>query len=414
MKHSIILSIALCVPTTFIAQTNSGDLEAYIGTYIGSIPGSSGDDFQAPSSAQLSSWSNMIDALFVDDLTSSRLIADSLNYQIVEYTDTQMGELHYVLEEKTSRINYWGMFVFNAAPCRSGLVLQAPHPKFDFNTGKEAAFCYARLSARALFISGTHRCNHSGFSTCDGSTSVCQGTSSSYQESDNAHTVQSVFQQSTAVVNSSISNAVFIQLHGFSKLATDPYVIMSNGTRDTPTVDYVDLIKSGLSTADPTLTFEIAHVNLSWTRLIAFTNTQGRLLNQSSDPCDTHLDISTGKFVHIEQEKTKLRDDSTGWYKVYSALSDVFICDTSTAGLLYPAQNELLVFPNPIASQELTVRGDGVIGYKLIDARGKLIASEEYIEISEIKIDFKELESGVYFARISTKLGNNIYRIVKQ
>ena len=68
-------------------------------------------------------------------------------------------------------------------------------------------------------------------------------------------------------------NSVFVQLHGFGKRTNDPYLIVSNGTRVTPTVDYISLIEQELFKIDPSLTFKIAHINQDWSRLIAFTNT---------------------------------------------------------------------------------------------------------------------------------------------
>ncbi len=397
----IFLTFLLCF-SPLKAQTITGNLEQYISTYIDGIPGSTGNDFQTPASIELITWRTVIDAILINDLVTARNTAASINYQIVEYSDTQSSELHYVLEEKSPLQHYWGLYVFNPNPCRNTLILQAPHPKYDFNTGKEAGYCYTRLSSLALFVSGTHRCNQSGFSVCDGTTSICQGTSSSFQVSDNAHTIQSVFQETTDAINDFLSDAVFVQLHGFSKQASDPYVIMSNGTRDTPTNDFVDLIKTQLFAADAMLTFEVAHVNLAWTRLIAFSNTQGRLVNQSFDPCNTHLDISMGKFVHIEQEKTKLRDDSTGWFKMYTALANVFPCDSSTANYIESKKDAIVVFPNPVIGDIVTAKGKKLIGYSLLDMNGKVLKRDSFDQCSALNIDISGISHGIYLMEIRT------------
>ena len=121
-----------------------------------------------------------------------------------------------------------------------------------------------------------------------------------------------------------ISNSVFIQLHGFGKKSTDPYVIMSNGTQITPPTDYATLIKDALLIEDNTLTFKLAHIDTDWTRLRGFTNTQGRFINESTDPCSNSATATTGRFIHIEQEKSKLRDSATEWMKMSNALKAVF------------------------------------------------------------------------------------------
>ncbi len=139
-----------------------------------------------------------------------------------------------------------------------------------------------------------------------------------------AHNTNTVFQKTTEILYTNVSNSVFIQLHGFGKQSSDPYVIMSNGTRETPTIDYALQIKEALTNEDSSLTFKLAHLDTGWTRLIGFTNTQGRFINGSSNPCNTSAATTTGRFIHIEQEKSKLRENQGGWRKMSNALKAVF------------------------------------------------------------------------------------------
>lgn len=119
-------------------------------------------------------------------------------------------------------------------------------------------------------------------------------------------------------------NTIFVQLHGFGKDDGDPDVIMSNGTTETPDTDYASLIKDALLDEDNTLTFKIAHIDTDWTRLRGFTNTQGRFINSSPDPCSTSASSTTGRFIHIEQAKPKLRKNASSWAKMSNALGSVF------------------------------------------------------------------------------------------
>lgn len=307
-------------------QFESGSIEAYLGTIVDNVPGNSGNNYSEPTDEELDTWNNVIEAVLENNIDEAIEKSALLNYQIKEFTDNTLSpeQTFYVLEEKTSQSKYWGTYVFSKSPSRENLVITAPHVKHDTNTGKQAAYCFRDNLAKAVFLSGTHRCNHANFTSCSGTSTACNSSGEAYRISDMAHNVQSVFQKTIETVSNSVPNSVFIQLHGFSKLSTDPYVIMSNGTRQTPTIDYATLLKNALLAEDNTLTFKIAHIDTDWSRLIGFTNTQGRYINNSSNPCNTSATTTTGRFIHIEQEKSKLRDDATGWKKMSNALKNIF------------------------------------------------------------------------------------------
>ena len=401
VKKTCVFLITILGYNFAFTQSAFGDIESYLGNVIATMVGSSGNNYSQPSSNDLILWGDSVTALINGDISLARDYADSVNYQVVEYTDTTVvpSQLHYVLEEKSGQSNYWGTYVFNLSACRQGLVLQSPHPKYDFNTGYEAVFCYKRLSAKAIFLSGTHRCNHSASSTCSGTTSSCGGSSQPFKISDMAHNAVTAFQKTTEALDSLINNSVFIQLHGFSKQSSDPYVIISNGTRDTPITDYATLIKDGLVLADNSLTFKIAHTDLTWTRLIGFSNTQGRLLNNSSSPCNIAASVTSGKFVHIEQEKSKLRQDSTGWNKMFQALASAFTCSSQTNSQIASLSNAYRIFPNP-ASKKLQVEANDINQIQLIDITGKVLFSKSYNATSNATIDIKNLPKGMVFITI--------------
>ena len=311
-------------------QTRIGSLQHHMDSMIGQLPGAGGNNWIQPSPQDLSNWDQMFTQLLRNNVDTARILADTLNYEIALFYDTLQQEkaLYYLLREKNPKQNYWGIYAINPLARRSRLVLQAPHPRFDFRTGQQATFCFTRLSARALFISGTHRCNMNDSVTCSGKTTAC-GVSASYKVSDMAHQDTSIFQLSTEILERELDQAVFIQHHGFTKLNSDPYLIMSNGTRFIPNVDYVSLIRDELVLIDTILTFKIAHVDTLWDRLNGTTNVQGRTINGSGNPCNTSPNGTTGRFLHIEQERYRLREDSTGWFKMFSAFQNVFTSDTT-------------------------------------------------------------------------------------
>ncbi|MFK5959597.1 MAG: fibronectin type III domain-containing protein [Lutibacter sp.] len=309
-----------------ILVKTTGNIETYIGNFINGVPGDSGNNYKKPTSNQLVTWEIVINEILNQNISEAVLKSSELNYQINEFTDTTLtpNQIFYILEEKSVKENHWGVYVFSKTPSIGNLILQAPHIKNDINTGKQAFYCFKNNLAKAVFLSGTHRCNHSEFSSCSGTTTTCNSGSQPYRISDMAHNTNTVFQKTTEILYTNVANSVFIQLHGFGKNDSDPYVIMSNGTRETPTIDYALQIKEALMNEDSSLTFKLAHLDTDWTRLIGFTNTQGRFINGSSNPCNTSATTTTGRFIHIEQEKSKLRENQDGWLKMSNALKSVF------------------------------------------------------------------------------------------
>ncbi len=401
MKNYLVSLLFIFTTVFLFGQSTTGDIEDYVGNIIDNAPGSTGDNYIEPNTTQLNSWNTVIDFLLADNLASARSNVTTLNYQITEFTDTSISpnQLFYVLEEKSPQSNYWGTYIFSQTPIRNNLIIQAPHSKFDTNTGKEAIFCFKNTVARAVFINGTHRCNSNSFSSCSGTTSVC-GSNDSYKISDLAHTTTSMFQKTTENIFANISNSVFIQLHGFGKQSTDPYVIMSNGTRETPTTDYAVMIKDALLSEDSTLTFELAHINTSWTRLIGFTNTQGRLINNSSNFCNTSATTSTGRFVHVEQEKSKLRDDENDWIKMSNALSSVFSSTLSNDD--FDFKNEILIYPNP-AFEKVIVEGDGIQYIEIFNLLGQKIRTKYNFQSNySVLLDFDANLGKTFFLKIVT------------
>ncbi|MEE9407450.1 MAG: T9SS type A sorting domain-containing protein [Polaribacter sp.] len=408
----LILAFILFLSIPLFSQTATGDIETYIDTIIDNVPSSFGEDYEVPNSTQLNNWNIIIDFLLANDLTNARSNANGLDYQVTEFTDTSISpnQFFYVLEKQSSSSNYWGTYVFSKTPIRNNLIIQAPHIKNDTNTGQQAVHCFKNTLARAVFISGTHRCNSNSFSSCSGTTSTCNSGSQSYRVSDMAHNVTTMFQKTTENLFTNISNSVFIQLHGFGKKSTDPYVIMSNGTRQTPTTDYATLIKNALLNEDSSLTFQLAHINTSWTRLIGFTNTQGRLINNSSNHCSSSATNTSGRFIHIEQEKIKLRNNSSGWTKMSNALTSVF---SSTLSLKYFNLNtSISISPNPTLGR-IIIRGKNVNQIEVYNLYGQRIRVKKINNENNPSIDLSKESSGIYFLKIKKNDGLALKKVIR-
>lgn len=327
MKKPALLS-AFCL--LFFANApaqlmESGDISAVVSDLVSDMPGNSGNDYTVPMMGELTDWETMFDNLLAAQYNTAAAQAAALDYELIEFSDTPTGETYYLLKKTDAGANYWGTYVLNPNACRDDLILMAPHPRFDLNTGRQAAFCFQTLDALFFMMSGTHRCNHDDASDCDGETTACSSPiEAPFRISDMAHVTNAIWQRSTERLLVNFPDAFFVQLHGFTKLVSDPYVIMSNGTRITPMTDPLITLRNELLVVDNTLTFKIAHIDLAWDKLIALTNTNGRLVNGSPDPCFDDAMDTEGRFLHIEQERTKLRDDETGWNKMATALGATF------------------------------------------------------------------------------------------
>ena len=323
----IAASFTVCCSHFCQAQVvlDTGEIAIELSSIISGLPGDSGNDYADPSSTESTSWADALNNLLNSNYSLAADTFNTLDYSLIQFLDTsEVTDITYYLV-KANANNHWGTYVYNPSFCRP-VVIQSPHSKNDFNTGKEGIHVFHKSSCFFFMMNGTHRCNNSGFSSCSGTSSVCTGSSESYRISDCAHSVSTIFQQTTDTLFNSYTGTYFLQLHGFTKLMSDPYVILSNGTVDTPSVDYIPTFATKLDDEDTSLTFKIAHIDLSWTRLRGFTNTQGRLINSSTQFCTSDATATSGRFIHMEQEKTKLRDNSTGWDKVANALTNTFSC----------------------------------------------------------------------------------------
>jgi hypothetical protein len=366
------------------------------------MPGRDENDYQDPSSAQFSSWKDLIHTLLNKDYSTAFSLAASFSYDLIELNEG--SEKYYILQKKEGSLNYWGTYIFNPNSCRN-IVIQSPHPKYDLNTGKQGAYLLKYTGAIFYCLAGTHRCNSSSVSNCSGTTSACGSTSGPYRISDMAHNDESIFQATTEAVKELDSTLVFIQLHGFGKTSTDPYVIMSNGTRITPDPDYINLLKNELSAVDNVLTFKIAHLNLSWNRLIAFTNVQGRYVNSGSDICSHNADTTYGTFIHIEQEKSRLRADSLKWDKMVQAINGTFSCEVS--GVTGTGTDKSYnIYPNPVGhifTLEFNNPNHENSILMIRDIHGKLVHIVPNITTNRIEINLEDFVNGVYFFSLTAK-----------
>ncbi len=410
MKRILINLLFFLLLYSASAQDLSGHLEDYLGMLVDGLPGSNANDYHEATVNEAATWSEAFQSYLDGEFETAREKAGEVNYQIIAYTDQTTGRTFDIFQEKNPQQNYWGIYIFDRAPLRPELVLQAPHPKYDTNTGYQCIYCFTRLSARALFISGTHRCNSTTVSPCSGTTTACDASYMPFRQSDNAHNSASIFQKSTEILYLDEHDPVFVQLHGFAKTSGDPYLIMSSGSRIVPDPDFLSLIKVKLLEADPELTFRISHIDLDWTRLLAFTNTQGRFINGSNDPCSQDASETSGRFIHIEQEKSRLRQDESGWEKMRYALENVFPADSGSTGIELADSRLCRIFPNPSRGQ-LTFELEAPADIRIYNLSGILVEQRSASSRS-FTLDLKELDNGLYIIRIDSGIKRQYEKIL--
>jgi len=204
--------------------------------------------------------------------------------------------------------------------------------------------------------------------------------------------------------------------------ASDPYLIMSNGTRFEPTgPDYVVQLRDALLTIDPVLTAKVPHVDHGWTRLIGTTNTQGRLLNDSDSPCDEPAITATGRFIHIEQSYARLRDTEPNRDKLAEAIMMVFpeaqsgvVTDEPAA---QPRFGILGNYANPFGN-ETSVRFEldrpAWADLDVHDLAGRRVAriggGHHAAGVHEMTWSAQNLPSGTYFLRLRADDGRTATR----
>ena len=401
---AIICLTRLGICSGFSQISVSGDLQLFISGQIDGLPSSGSAVYNDPTEDQQTIWAEALNLFYSGNYSSAHEKLSSVDYRLIDFEDTESDNSFYVISRVSGGVNYWGTYVYNQSACRD-LVLQAPHPKYDTNTGDQAFFTFLELNARTYFLSGTHRCNSSLTSECSGTTTAC-GSSAPFKISDPAHNDVSMFQLTTDLHHEHYTEDVFIQFHGFGKQSTDPNAILSNGTRETPETDYIDLLIVEMLKDDASLEFKAAHLDQSWDRLIAFTNTQGRLLNQSSDPCSQSASLSSGQFIHIEQEKDLFRATKAGWQKWIAPMSRVFDC--KQAILKSEILDESIIYPVPFndhLSFQVKSNASRLLVYSMA---GEMIVEKYPTDWGAI--DLSELEVGTYVYQIQDKQSNTIYR----
>ncbi len=303
MKKLLVIFCCLSLFSLSPAQDIiKGDITGRVDSLIKLMPSTrSTNEYHPLNNEQQKDWAKVVRRIIEGNIQAANSKAEKIGYRVITFLDLASQQTYYFLEKHPDSLNYWGTVVFNPEPLRSRLVIQVPHPLADSLTGVQGFQMFKNTGAYVFCISGTHRCNSSDSTDCSGRTTTCSQNSVNFRKSDQAHSIESMFQVTTEVLLENNPEMIFIQPHGFTQGPGDPDFVMSNGTRFTPDMDYLTAFKDTLLKAVPFLKFIIIHIDPGWAQLAALTNVQGRLINGSSSPCYLNAPSATGRFLHIEQ-----------------------------------------------------------------------------------------------------------------
>lgn len=372
----------LTVPVFGQIVEESGTLEQFVNNLIDEMPDEDSNEFQLPSESEVSSWNTFFSEMVKENFEMASSLSEAIGYEVVKFTDTENSIIYYIARKSSQSSNWWGTYFFNPQAKRSDLVFEAPHAIKDFNTGKQSALAFKKMSAWSLSITGTHRCNNTELSSCDGTTQVCSGGNTSFRISDMAHTIDGIMYLSAILLDNERQNLVkHIQLHGFGRDEGDPAFILSNGVTDQPSGgDILQDFSDNLLKVDASYTSELAHKNPD-IKLKGTSNTIGRWINNSAEPCNTSASSNSGRFFHFEQAKEGIRDSEQNWLKVIEALEMTFPKDVVSSIKKNPLEVDVRIFSDPSKSEISFSYHMGVpMKFKrsIIDLSGKVISHKVF------------------------------------
>ncbi len=135
--------------------------------------------YVAPTAAELAAFRALADALKANDESLAVALADSLNYEVVRYTDSLSGRRFLGTRERLvggAQTRGWGSYFLQPAFQRDALV-EVPHVRFDLHSEELGARSFRDSGARGFLLAGAHR-NANG----PGSADVAQLTGSVFHQ----------------------------------------------------------------------------------------------------------------------------------------------------------------------------------------------------------------------------------------
>lgn len=271
----------------------SGSLATRLANALISKSGSG--NYRQATAAEQATFQSAFQAALRGDLLSLATFKD-VGFKTSCYTDGG-GSRWLVIEDATSG-RAGGRFAINLAPARD-LWFEAPHPDSDENTEYMAADLSIQLGARAVVLSGSHRCTSLQATRCSGQSSPC----GDIRVSDVAHDTENFFTAAHKALRASFASATAVSVHGMTPLNGEAAVI-SDGTETARagsiSVKVRDAINGELGGTSRAMSCNDP-ADSSYRKVCGVTNVQGRFDNGSANACTIDAPRASDRFVHLEQ-----------------------------------------------------------------------------------------------------------------
>lgn len=283
------------------AELRPGDVSQYLLSRPIAASGSEG--FTIPSGADLNAFQTGFAKLLGAAASAADLTA--MNFAV----GCHPGGIIVVADTKPGRGG--GAFAINPAATRNAWI-EIPHAISDQGTLEQGIALLASVNAKALIITGTHRCASSTPSSCSGTSRVCGGTA--LRVTDAAHFGENFFTAAHRALRTQYPSAVAVSVHGMDSPGGEKAVV-SDGTSHKRPSTISQRVRDALNKRLPgglgAFSCNDAADDGKYRPLCGSTNLQGRIDNGSADACGAAAASGSDRFVHIEQS-AELRGTATG------------------------------------------------------------------------------------------------------
>jgi hypothetical protein len=269
-------------------------------------------------------------ALSLNDLNALSAAARALETgDVAAATDAAMGADYEIVPLSAASACYWVMRPTAAAPAGQAtliyaahwerdLVIEAPHAYEDRHTDLEAAQIFTDVAAKALVISGAHRCAVTSSSGCHASTE-CDKVNHVPAQSDPSHSINNGVNALHLAFRT--SETVILQLHTNLCPDLNGDALVSNGTHYSIPGTPAEALSTVLKAADvdirscndplqPLPTGLKCAATGATTPFCGETSTQSLASNGAADACLGRSSSAGGaalhRFIHLEQSNWRM------------------------------------------------------------------------------------------------------------